>query len=133
MSSALTYKILCWIIAAIFLFAGAGKILNPAEFARDIDNYRLLPYFLVAFVAIILPWLEVICGSFLIFGYRLQGATFILFLLSVIFLFAICSALLRGLDITCGCFALSEEATRISQFHLLEDLLLLLGTLFLHF
>ncbi len=132
-SSAIIFKILCWTIAAIFILAGAEKISNPAKFAQDINNYRLLPYFLVAVTAIILPWLEMICGLFLILNFRRLGATFILLLLSFIFLLAISSALLRGLDITCGCFALSEQATRFSYFHLWEDIILLAANLLIYF
>jgi uncharacterized membrane protein YphA (DoxX/SURF4 family) len=118
------FTILCWIIAAIFIYAGIGKMINPARFANDINNYRMMPYILVTITAIMLPWLEVLCGFFLIFGIWKKGAALILLLLSFIFLIAISSALLRGLDISCGCFAVSEEATRIGYTRLVEDIIL---------
>jgi len=77
--------ILRWLVAATFIFAGAGKILNPTQFAVDIDNYRMLPYLLVAIMAVVLPWLELLCGLFLIFGKWKNGAALILLLLSFIF------------------------------------------------
>jgi len=113
-----------WIVAAIFIFAGISKILNPAAFARDIDNYRLLPYFLVTIMAIILPWLEVLCGIFLIFGRWRKGAAFILLFLTFIFLIAIGSAVARGLDISCGCFSMTIEGTKVGYTRLAQDIVL---------
>ena len=98
--------------------------MNPAAFARDIDNYRLLPYFLVTIMAIILPWLEVLCGIFLIFGRWRKGAAFILLFLTFIFLIAIGSAVARGLDITCGCFSMTVEGTKIGYTRLAQDIVL---------
>ncbi|MBD3290046.1 DoxX family membrane protein, partial [candidate division KSB1 bacterium] len=60
--------LLRWVIAALFIYAGVSKILDPATFAEDIDNYRILPYLLVSIVAVVLPWLEVLCGISLISG-----------------------------------------------------------------
>ena len=122
------FTILCWIIAAIFIYAGIGKIINPAKFAVDIDNYRMLPYVLVTITAIVLPWVEVLCGLLLIFGKWKKGAALILFSLSFIFLIAISSVLLRGLDISCGCFAESGEAIRIGYKKLFENIVLFLVT-----
>jgi uncharacterized membrane protein YphA (DoxX/SURF4 family) len=118
------FTILCWIIAVIFIYAGIGKIINPARFAIDIDNYRMLSYVLVTITAIVFPWLEVLCGLLLIFGIWKKGAALILLSLSFIFLIAISSALIRGLDITCGCFAVSGQATKIGYTRLVEDIIL---------
>lgn len=130
--SSTIFIILCWAVAALFIFAGVGKIQNPSEFVQHIDNYRLLPYILVTITGLILPWLEVICAIFLLFGFWRQGASLLLFLLSLLFLFVISSALIRGLDITCGCFALNEETTKISYLKLLENLILVVFTFFIY-
>ncbi len=113
-----------WLIAALFIFAGISKILDPVTFARDIDNYRLLPYLLVTLMAIILPWLEVLCGIFLIIGSWKKGAAFLLLLLTFMFLIAISSAIARGLDITCGCFSRTLEGTKVGYTKLIEDVIL---------
>ncbi|MBD3291032.1 DoxX family protein, partial [candidate division KSB1 bacterium] len=110
---------------------GVSKILDPATFAEDIDNYRILPYLLVSIVAVVLPWLEVLCGISLISGKFKSGALFILVGLSLIFLIAISSALVRGLDISCGCFSTNNEATRIGLTKLFENIALLAATVFL--
>ncbi len=121
--------LLKWLVAALFIFAGISKILNPANFAHDIDNYRLLPYLLVTLMAVILPWLEVLCGIFLIMGRWQKGASLILLVLTFMFLIAIGSATARGLDITCGCFSTTIEGTKVGYTRLIEDIILL-GLLF---
>jgi len=32
------------IVAAVFIYAGAIKALDPIRFADDIDNYKILPW-----------------------------------------------------------------------------------------
>jgi putative oxidoreductase len=116
--------LLKWMVAALFIFAGISKILNPDTFARDIDNYRLLPYLLVTIMAVILPWLEVLCGIFLIVGTWKKGAAFTLLVLTFMFLIAISSAIARGLDITCGCFSMTIEGMKVGYSRLIEDVVL---------
>ena len=118
--------LLTWLVAAIFIFAGASKILKPDTFAKDIDNYRLLPYLLVTIMAVILPWLEALCGVFLIVGKWKKGAAFTLLVLAFMFLIAIGSAVARGLDITCGCFSNAIEGTKVGFTRLIEDGILLI-------
>jgi len=120
-------------VAVVFIYAGLVKIINPAAFAEQVDNYRLLPYFMVTLVAVILPWLELFCGLLLLFGRWLPGATMVLMLLNVIFLIAIISVLARGLDISCGCFSTGDEGARIGTQKLIEDLLLLAANLAIYF
>ena len=47
--------ILRLVVGGIFVYAGVVKIFDPAQFANDVANYRLLPSALVNFVAITLP------------------------------------------------------------------------------
>lgn len=109
----------------MFIFAAIGKIWNPPAFANDIDNYRMLPYLLVSLMAVILPWLELFCGLFLIFGKWLKGSSLIIVAMNVVFIIAIGSAMARGLDITCGCFSATDEGTKVGTLRLVEDILLL--------
>jgi hypothetical protein len=91
-------------VAGIFLYAGISKITAPADFARAIELYRIVPGTLAAITALYLPWLEIGC-AFAIFIRALRGgALALLTLCSTVFTAAIASALVRGLDISCGCF-----------------------------
>jgi len=117
------------VLGAIFIFAAVGKIINPAGFADAIDNYRILPYILVALLAIVLPWVEAICGILLLLGKRLAGSSLIVVALNLVFIVAIASAIIRGLDIDCGCF--SVGVAKAGYARLIEDLLLLAMAVFL--
>ena len=122
-----------WFLAAVFIYAGVGKILNPAAFAEDIDNYRMLPYILVTIMAAIMPWLEVLCGLLLIFGKWLKGATLLLIAMNFVFIIAIGSALARGLDISCGCFAVSDDGIKVGYKRLLEDVVFLVAAAIIYY
>ena len=125
--------LLRWLVAVIFIFAGITKIVNPEIFARAIDNYRILPYFLVTLLAIVLPWLEIFCGMFLIIGRWQRGAALTLLILTFMFLIAIGSSIIRGLDISCGCFSNSIEGTKIGYTRLIEDMALFCAILLINF
>lgn len=92
------------IVGGVFIYAGALKVIDPARFAKDVDNYHLLPPGVVAAVALYLPWLEILCGLALAIGVLRVGATLLLGGMLVAFIVALSSAWARGLDINCGCF-----------------------------
>jgi uncharacterized membrane protein YphA (DoxX/SURF4 family) len=92
------------VIAAIFIYAGATKVIAPLRFTSDIDNFHILPWPAPALLAFYLPWLEIICGMTLLFARFDRGALLILLPLTLVFVAALTSAQIRGLDISCGCF-----------------------------
>ena len=98
------WRIVALIIGGIFIYAGAIKIFDPAGFANDIDNYKILPWPLTVRLAFYLPWLEILCGLAVILGVLYRGGLLILTMLTSIFISASVIAKARGLDITCGCF-----------------------------
>jgi putative oxidoreductase len=91
-------------LGAVFLYAGAIKISDPQAFAGNIAAYKLLPYFADYLTAAILPWLEVFSGLLLIVGLRVRAAAAMAIILNVVFMAALAAAMVRGLDIDCGCF-----------------------------
>jgi len=92
------------VIGGVFLFACLDKLQHPAAFAIAVDHYHLVPYSLLHPMAHSLPVLELVVGLALVFGFMRRGAALLAALLTVVFLVAIASALIRGLDISCGCF-----------------------------
>ncbi len=118
-----------WLLAAVFIYASLDKIWNPAGFAASIDNYRMLPYMLIALMAAILPWLELACGVALLLGRWQAGAALLVMGMNAVFIVAIASAMARGLDISCGCFTTSTAGARIGAQKVLEDIGLFLGAL----
>jgi putative oxidoreductase len=103
------WRILDFIIAAVFIYAGVLKAIDPVQLAHDIDHYKILPWTIGAGLAFYLPWLEIFCGLALIFRRFYRGALAILTALVVVFLIATIAAKARGLDITCGCFGHASQ------------------------
>ena len=135
-TSDILWRIIDLIVGALFIFAGIAKILNldqliadlqhlrfasafadlgnlsvadPAEFAHDINNFRILPWIVSVALAFYLPWLEIFCGLGLVFRVLYRGALSILIALIVVFTLATIAAKVRGLDITCGCFGHASQ------------------------
>jgi uncharacterized membrane protein YphA (DoxX/SURF4 family) len=124
------WSILAVILGALFVYAGAVKVLDPVGFASDIENYKTLPWPIGVRLAFYLPWLEIFCGLALITRCLYRGGVLILTLLMSVFVIATIVAKARGLDISCGCFG---HATKSLSFawHLALDFVLLGGLLFL--
>ena len=112
------------IVGGIFIYAGAIKVLDPVQFAIDIDNYKILPWPISVGLAFYLPWLEIFCGLALILRRLYLGGLSILTALVVVFLVATIAAKVRGLDITCGCFGHASQNWNFPS-HLALDLAIL--------
>jgi uncharacterized membrane protein YphA (DoxX/SURF4 family) len=125
-------RILDFVLAAVFIYAGALKAFDPVQFARDIDNYKILPWPVSVALAFYLPWLEIFCGLGLVFRFFYRGALSILTALILVFTLGIIAAKVRGLDITCGCFGhVSQHWSFLS--HLATNLAILGALLALGF
>jgi uncharacterized membrane protein YphA (DoxX/SURF4 family) len=111
------------LLGGIFIYASLSKILNPDQFAQAVMNYRIVPLVSVNLFAIVLPWLELVSGIFLLVGLFSGGSIAMITLLMALFLGAIGSALLRGLDISCGCFS-TDGVYKITILYFIRDLLL---------
>lgn len=91
-------------IGVLFVAASYYKILSPGAFAHQIYNYKILPSVLINPVALTLPWLQFFCGLALIFNWATAAASTFVTLMVAVFQLALASALIRGLNIACGCF-----------------------------
>jgi uncharacterized membrane protein YphA (DoxX/SURF4 family) len=118
------------IVGGVFVYAGVIKILDPAGFASDVANYRLLPHSLVNLLAITLPWVEVVAGTLLTLGIWGRASAMVVTLMTCVFLVAITQAIARGLDIRCGCFG-TVEARQVGLTTLLTDVALMAGATWL--
>jgi len=96
-----TFRLLA---GGVFIWAGLLKIFDPLGFAQNIANYRVFPQGISFFLALFLPWLEVICGIFLVVGIFRGASSLLLSGLLSVFLVLIILTILRGIDIDCGCF-----------------------------
>ena len=112
-------------IGGVFVVAGAMKLWEPALFAKDLANFRLLPDNLVNLVAITVPWIEVLAGGLLIIGGFKKPSALLITTMLVIFLIFIGQAVYRHLNINCGCFG-TLEANKVGWTALAKDGVLLL-------
>ena len=108
------------LIGGILIYACIEKIANPGEFARAIDNYHIIPFGLENSMAIILPWLEFIIGICLIIGVFIDGASFLVIVIMLVFIIAITFAILSGYNIECGCGLKPGELVGVQK--IIEDL-----------
>jgi putative oxidoreductase len=124
------WRLVDLVVGGIFIYAGAIKALDPIRFASDIDNYKILPWFISVRLAFYLPWLEILCGVALITRRFYLGGLSILATLISAFVIATVAAKVRGLDITCGCFGHASKNWNFST-HLGLDLVLFGFVIFL--
>ncbi len=114
------------ILGLVFLLASGEKILDPEAFARVVENYSILPSFLVNPVTLILPWIGAVCGFFLVTGYLVKGCSLIVDILMIIFILAFIININRGIDISC-CYFSNPLTTKKTEylFIILRDVLIL--------
>lgn len=113
------------VLGALLMYASLDKMANTGEFAKIIHNYRILPVQLENLLAIFLPWLEFITGLCLIIGKFPKGSSFIYSSILIIFIIALSQALIRGLDIACGCFSVKPSSTSEVWLRIIMDFIML--------
>lgn len=106
-------RLLRLFLGVLMLWAAISKLVHPADFLDSIHAYQFpLPQFLLRFAAVVLPWVELLCGLLLVAGYWVKPALVLLALLLATFALATGQAWARGLDISCGCFDLTVFGLR---------------------
>ena len=102
------------VLAAVFIYAALQKAGKPLLFADEMGMYDILrPGFILYLIAIILPWIEMICGLALLTGIFMRGAALILAAMTLIFIIVISyrtvgimaaeGTPLRQIYFDCGC------------------------------
>lgn len=123
------YHLCRLLLGGLFLYAGLVKADDVGAFARDVANYRILPYGWNYLVAATLPYVETLAGLLLLVNRRVRPAALVLGGLTTIFMAALVSVIVRGLDIDCGCFDPGGEGHTPANMALLRDagILVLIG------
>ncbi len=79
-----------FVLAAVFIYAAVQKIGKPVAFAQEIHNYGVVDYGAPLYLmAVVLPWVELVCGLALVTGAGVRGAALILIGLNAMFLVVI--------------------------------------------
>jgi len=110
-------------LGLVFAWAAIGKLGDPATFADDIANYRLVPASWVGPIAVTVPGVELTVAALLIVGACTRAAAVITSGMLVVFTVAIVQALGRGVNLSCGCFGGTLEPA--SKWTVVRDLVLL--------
>ena len=109
------------LLAAIFLLASVPKIIAPHEFAIAVFRYQLLPDSAINLMAIFLPWIELVAAGAILIPRASAAAAAIFLSLLTVFTAAIAIDLIRGIDISCGCFTLAADAGPIGWWEVARD------------
>jgi putative oxidoreductase len=117
-------EVLAWIFGGVFIWAGWVKVQNPVQFLVSVRSFHLLPDPFAAWLALMLPWLEIFAGLCVLTGWLRRGGLLILNVSLVAFGIALISAAARGLDVECGCFGGGKGTTTIVE-ALVRDVVLL--------
>ena len=97
------------IVSATFILASLPKIQDLAAFAISVESYRVVTGNLAVWIALALPWLELVAGFGLLIPHIRRGSALVITLLLITFIVLHASAWARGLDINCGCFRAHES------------------------
>jgi len=89
----------------VFVVSGYGKLVRPYQnFLLIVESYQLIEGPMAVLTARVLPWAELFCGVFLIFGLWTRFAVRAAWVMYTMFLVVLAQALLRGLNLDeCGC------------------------------
>lgn len=108
------------VLGTVFVVASIDKIAHPDVFADAVAGYQVLPEALVNIFALIIPWLELVCGVFLVGGVFIRSGSAWLSVMLTVFVVAMLSAMARHLKIDCGCFG-AAHASEVGWARIWED------------
>ncbi|MBA8795194.1 putative membrane protein YphA (DoxX/SURF4 family) [Friedmanniella endophytica] len=92
------------LLAAVFVVAGANKVLDLRISIDSVEAYQLLPAPLAHVVGVGLPFAEIVLGLVLAAGLVTRAAAAVAAVVLAGFTAAVVSVAARGIDIDCGCF-----------------------------
>jgi putative oxidoreductase len=100
------YHVCRLLLGAIFIIASFDKIERPWDFGRAIYAYEMMTgifAYLISPMAIIMPMLELVTGLLLVLNRWARPAALVLLAMNIMFIIAITSVMVRGIDVKCGC------------------------------
>lgn len=92
------------IVGGVFVWAAVLKIRDPLAFAQNIANYRIVCNLIAFWIGLLLPWLELAAGVFLIVGLWRRTSALLLSAMLAGFIVLVAVTMVRGIDVDCGCF-----------------------------
>jgi len=99
------------VLGLVFISAAIPKIADPPGFAKAIWAYELFPAWSLNPLALVLPWLELLCGLALCLGFWIRAAALWTGALLLSFCLALGINLARHHPVDCGCFGAAAPKT----------------------
>ncbi|NWH04781.1 MauE/DoxX family redox-associated membrane protein [Desulfobacter latus] len=113
-------------LGGTFIFSSWHKIVSPDQFATILYGYAVFPHPSINILAIVVPFVELVCGISLITGLLKRSGLLLINAMLAGFIFLISFNLIRGHEFDCGCFSLGEtKGTWTSIWLLVRDLVML--------
>jgi putative oxidoreductase len=118
-------------VGCFFIYASMSKIPYPAQFAEATANYRLVPYWFLNLGAVILPWIEFVCGLFLVIGFMSRASVILIGCMLILFNIMVLINMVWGAPISCGCYDTVGEP--IGWKKIAENILMLIFTIQIYY
>lgn len=101
------------VLTGTFVMAALPKIKDPVAFATSVNAFQVVGPTLSNWIALFLPWLELIVGIGLLLPQIRSSSSILIAILLIVFIGLHASAWIRELEISCGCFGAesAEEST----------------------
>ncbi|MBO7654968.1 MAG: DoxX family membrane protein [Kiritimatiellae bacterium] len=121
-------------LGVMFIYSALAKLSNPDLFAYSVSRYRMLPDVTIGLFALTMPMLELLTGVAMLFTKWLRESALLVAGMMVMFIIALAQALVRGLEISCGCFGVPSVGGREEMvMALVRDLVLIVPAIWLMF
>ncbi len=111
-----------FLFGALFIYTSLWHSLHGEKFLQSIKDYQIISGPIVAWSGFLFIALEAGIGIALVFGFFVRQAAIVAAALLAVFTGVIVSAIVRGLDIACGC-GLGD--TQVGWFDVVRDVLLM--------
>lgn len=98
------FRILSYLLGAIFLVAGVSKLFALDAFAATVGTITLLPLTTGRMIAIGIVGVEILGAIVLFTHYRTRMVSVMFCALVAVFVWVLLSAVVQGREITCNCF-----------------------------
>ena len=97
------------VLGGIFTFSAWSKIMAPQALADAIVGFDIIPESIALEAAIMLIWLELICGIFMLLGLWARATVIVITGMLTLFEIGLISVVVRGIEVNCGCFGQFSE------------------------
>lgn len=114
------------LFGGLFIYTSIYHALHATKLLQSVKDYAIVPASLIPWSALLLIAFEAGIGVALVFGYAIRQAAVTAAALLLVFMGAMISAIVRGLDIACGC-GLGD--THVSWWDVARDALLIAAAL----